>query len=207
MQSILILFFFCRVEKLSIFTTPLVLTRARHYARALHITRYTYLCQHFIHVCRLDACQYTWRWDHNPSVKGAEFHAQYFQYSAIAGNLLLTSVICSAFVAVWDIFCFYTTRYRIRWSSRLLPSKASMYWSDEFLNRSLEVPRASIFKHCPEPRHSGRTFSQPHVVCMPPNSRSTYSTIFARLQCSHSRSCIRSEQHSCCLFQATAPTQ
>ena len=70
-HSTSILFFFCRDEKLSIFTSLLVLTRPRHYAQAwaLHITRYNYLCQFFIHVCRLGACQYTSRWEHNPSCK------------------------------------------------------------------------------------------------------------------------------------------
>ena len=68
MHSISILFVFCRDEKLSLFTTPLVLTRPRNFARALHITTYKYLCQFFIHVCRLDAYQYTSRWEHNPSV-------------------------------------------------------------------------------------------------------------------------------------------
>ena len=79
-----------------------------------------------------------------------------------------------------------------------------MYWSDGFWT---EVPRASIFKHRQEARHSWRTFSQPYAACTPPNSRLTHSTIFARLQCSHSCSCIWSEQHSCYLFQATSPTQ
>ena len=32
-----------------------VLTLPQHYALALHITRYNYLCQFFIHVCRFDA--------------------------------------------------------------------------------------------------------------------------------------------------------
>ena len=85
-----------------------------------------------------------------------------------------------------------------------------MYWrhnlSNEFLKK---VQRALIFKHSPEQQHASKTFLQPHAVCTPPNSRCTraYSTIFARLQCLHSRSCIRAEHHSCCLFQATAPTQ
>ena len=48
---------------------------------------------------------------------------------------------------------------------------------------------------------------QQHVVCTPPHSRSIYSTTFARLQCSHSRSRIRSQQHSRCLLKATASTQ
>ena len=61
MSSILITFFSCSVENLSIFTTPFGLTRPWHYARALHITGYNYLFQFFIHVCRLDACQCTWR--------------------------------------------------------------------------------------------------------------------------------------------------
>ena len=51
MQRIFILFFFWRVEKLSIFTTLLVLTLPRQYAQALHTTRYSYLCQFFIHIC------------------------------------------------------------------------------------------------------------------------------------------------------------
>ena len=55
MSSILISFFSCSVENLSKFTLPW------HYARALHITRYNYLCEFFIHVCRLDTCQCTWQ--------------------------------------------------------------------------------------------------------------------------------------------------
>ena len=39
------------------------------------------------------------------------------------------------------------------------------------------------------------------------HSRRIFSTTFARLQCSYSSSCILSEQHLCCLFHATAPTQ
>ena len=61
MSSILITFFSCSVENLSIFTTPFGLTRPWHYARALHITRYNYLFLFFIHVCQIDACQCTWR--------------------------------------------------------------------------------------------------------------------------------------------------
>ena len=38
-------FFFVRVEKSSIFITPMVLMLPQHYAQALHITRYNYLCQ------------------------------------------------------------------------------------------------------------------------------------------------------------------
>ena len=48
MQSILILFFVCRVEKLSVFTTPLEIMLPRHYVQALHITRYNHLCQFFL---------------------------------------------------------------------------------------------------------------------------------------------------------------
>ena len=78
----------------------------------------------------------------------------------------------------------------------------SMYWSDEFLNRSaksLDIqasPRASTF--------AKNIFA---------TTRALHATTFEqhllnhlRLQCSHSRSCIRSE-HSCCRFQANAPTQ
>ena len=43
-----------------------------------------------------------------------------------------------------------------------------------------------------------------YAVCTPSNSLRTY--IFARFQCSHSRSYMRSEQHSCRLFQTNAPT-
>ena len=113
--------------------------------------------------------------------------------------LLPTSEIYSAFVAVWDIFCFYLPRYHFTESSRLLPS---MFWSNEFLNRSATANTAKSLdiQDCPEPLHLWRTFLQPHAVYMPPNSSSTYSTIFAWLQCLHSRSCIQSEQHSCCLF-------
>ena len=42
------LIFFCRVEKPSVFTTLLVLTRLRHYARALHITNC--LCQFLLYL-------------------------------------------------------------------------------------------------------------------------------------------------------------
>ena len=83
-------------------------------------------------------------------------------------------------------------------SSRLLPI---IYWSDEFLNR------ASIFKHRLDIREEHFRNHMLYAHCTPQNSRSTYSIIFALLQCSHLRSCIRCEQHSCCLFQATASTQ
>ena len=49
-------------------------------------------------------------------------------------------------------------------SSRLLPM---MYWSNDFLNR---VPRASIFKHCPEPQqsatHLSDTLTTQPLVCV-----------------------------------------
>ena len=61
MSSILILFFPCRFENLSIFITLFELTLPWQYALALHITRYNHLCHFFMHICRLDACQYTWR--------------------------------------------------------------------------------------------------------------------------------------------------
>ena len=168
--------------------SPLVLTQQRHYVQAHYqFTTYNDLCQFFIHALS------TWRLPIYFKMGGIGSTILRFKVLNFAPSifripqLLPTSEICSAFVAVWDIFCFYLARYPI------------MYRSNEFLNR---VPRASIFKHSPEPRHSWRTFSQPHVVCTPPNSRCTYSTIFARLQNLQCR--IPS---SCYLFQATAPTR
>ena len=54
--------FFCRVEQQSVFTTILVLTLPQHYALALDIARYNYLCQMFLSFfVNFDACQYTRR--------------------------------------------------------------------------------------------------------------------------------------------------
>ena len=79
------------------------------------------------------------------------------------------------------------------------------------MNFWTELQWVLIFKHWPEPRHSWRTFLQPHalcsVVCTPPNSLSISSTTFARLHCLYSRSSIQSRQHSCCPVQTTAPAQ
>ena len=114
--------------------------------------------------------------------------------------LLPTSEIYSAFVVVWDNFVLQDIT-----SSRLIPS---LYWSAQFLNRNAKMmTRSLIFKHHPEPRHLWRTFLQPHTVCRPLNLIRIYSTTFSLLQCLHSHSCILSEQCSCCLFKATAPTQ
>ena len=77
-----------RVEQPSAFTTPLALTLPRHYALALCIARYHYLCQ-FYH------SQYTQRWEQNPSAKGVNFHIQYFQCSTITADI------------IWNIPCLY----------------------------------------------------------------------------------------------------
>ena len=49
-----------------------------------------------------------WRKEHN-SLIGAKFPSSFS-----IPRLLPTSEICSAFVAVWDIFCFYKVRYHIK---------------------------------------------------------------------------------------------
>ena len=131
-SSILILFFHSRVENLSIFTTLLELTLPWHYERALHSTRYNCLCQFFIHVCWLDACQYTWI-EYRSTIlrcKVPNFTpSTYSTYSTLTANVW--NIFCfSCTVAVWDMFCFDMARYSI---------KQVIYWSDEFLNR---VPRA-----------------------------------------------------------------
>ena len=46
-HGILILYFLCRVEQPSVFTTPLVLTWPHYNALAECITRYNSLCQFF----------------------------------------------------------------------------------------------------------------------------------------------------------------
>ena len=58
---------FYRVEQLSL----LVLTLPQHYALALDVARYNYLCQFFLSL-------YTRRWEHNSSASGAKFHIKYF---------------------------------------------------------------------------------------------------------------------------------
>ena len=63
MQSILILFFFCRVEKLSIFK----LSWCSRCHDTMHVCCRlpgTIICVYSLMFRRLDACQYTSRWDH-----------------------------------------------------------------------------------------------------------------------------------------------
>ena len=102
--------FFLRVEKLSIYSISLVLTRPRHCAQALHTTRYNYLRRSLIHVSRLDACQYTW-FGKTQSF-GVRCQISHPVFSVF--HCYFQRLICSAYVAVWGIFCFYIARYRIK---------------------------------------------------------------------------------------------
>ena len=116
--------------------------------------------------------------------------------------------IYSAFVAVWNLLNWFFSALTSQGisSSRLFPS---MYLSDGFVNRSAKSfdiqasPRASTFVK----NIFATTYGMYYVVCLPPHSRSIYSSTFSWLQCSHSSNSIWSQQHSCCLVQATAPTQ
>ena len=95
----------------------LLLRWCSHYVQAFHITRYHYLGQFFIHVCRLDTCHNTWKsfcvrcWISHPVFSVFHYYCQRLKYTL----LLLQFEIFSAF-----------TLQGIT-SSRLLPS---MYWSD-----------------------------------------------------------------------------
>ena len=81
-----------------------------------------------------------------------------FPVVSVFHGFLPTSEIYSALLQ-YEIFSAFTSQGIASSRSRLLPI---IYGSDEFLNI---VSRASIFKHRQEPRHSWRTFSQPHAVC------------------------------------------
>ena len=80
-------------------------------------------------------------------------------------------------------------------SSRLL---RHVFWFDEFFN-SLGSAK-SQFPHAPQ--NSWGTFSQAHVLCKQPHMSIIHSFTFTRSQCSHSRSSIQSDQHSCYLLFA-----
>ena len=69
-------------------------------------------------------------------------------------RFLPTSEIYSALVAVWDIFCFYIAMYQAGYFLACIGP----------MNFRTEVPRASIFKHSPEPRQLWRTFLHLHAI-------------------------------------------
>ena len=160
----------------------------------------TIICANFSFTfCRLAVCQYTWRWD--------TLGAQSFGVRCWISHPVFPAVHDYCQRLKYILLCCNLRYYLLSHSTEsrqggyfLACISLMNFWSEVPLGQGLYIQ---------EPRHSSRTFSQPHAVCTPPNLSSIYSesTNFARLQCSHSRSCFRSEQHSCCLFQATAPTQ
>ena len=98
MSSISILFFSCRVENLSIFTTLFYLAHtARHHAWALHITRYNH-------------ANFSFTSDNLTLANILEDRSTILLCKVPNFSIprsLPMSEIYSAFVAVWDLFCFY----------------------------------------------------------------------------------------------------
>ena len=106
-------FFFLQSWK-ALFTTPLVLTLPRHYVQALHITRYKYLCQWFHSFCRLDAGRLPMCVKMGAQFFGVRCWISHPEFSVFHDYCQRRLKKYSAFVTVWEIFCFDTARYRIK---------------------------------------------------------------------------------------------
>ena len=91
-------------------------------------------------------------------------------------------------------------------------------WADYFLASIISMKFEQKCQHCQKPWYSSTAKSlniceeifcnhMGYAHCTAPHLHSIHSTTFTWLQCKHSLDSIQSEQHSCWLFQATAPTQ
>ena len=87
-------------------------------------------------------------------------------------SLLPTSEIYSAFVAVWDSFCFYTTRYSIK---QVTPYHLLVQWIIEQSVKSLYIQAS--------PRALTLVKNILATTCCLHTTECTYSIIFAWLQC------------------------
>ena len=103
---------------------------------------------------------------------------------------------------IWNIFCFCCSLncfYIARYCVKQVTSKHASVFNRSAKRLNVQAsPRASTFVK--------NIFANTCCMCATTLAQH-YPTTFAQLQCLLLRSSIWSEEHSPCLFQATAPTQ
>ena len=189
MHSISILFVFCRDEKPSIYYSVgahAATTQCPRPSTSLYQVQRSLPCSFtFVDLTLANILQ---DWSTILRCKVLNFAPSIFSILP----LLPTSEIYFAFVAVWDIFCFYIARYRIK---LVISYHVLVLWVSD--------------QKCQEPRYSSimiimitqsldirEEHFRNHMLYSRPQIRAALTQpSFARLQCSHSRSCIPSEQH------------
>ena len=125
----------------------------------------TIICANFSFTfCRLAVCQYTWRWD--------TLGAQSFGVRCWISHPVFPAVHDYCQRLKYILLCCNLRYYLLSHSTE---SRQAGYFLAciSLMNFWTEVPLGQGL-YIQEPRHSSRTFSQPHAVCTPPNLSSIY---------------------------------